>query len=305
MTFLTLILALLLEQWRPLRTGNVLYMAFARYVNQLAQSLNAGQYRDGVISWALAVLPAALIVFVVHMLSRQLSWITVLLWNVAVLYLALGFRQFSHFYTDVAAALRAADPARARAVIARWRGDTAGELTPGEAARVAIELGLLRSHRHVFGVIVWFVLLGAAGAIIYRLAALLHDRWGGARDGDTGAFGLFAARAFELMDWLPLRMTAFSFAVAGDFMGAVECWRSQAQTWRVRSQGILLASAAGALGVKLGGVLHQDSGIEYRPQLGDGDEVDVDSMDAAAGLIWRALVLWLFMVLLVTLARAV
>ena len=107
------------------------------------------------------------------------------------------------------------------------------------------------------------------------------------------------------MDWLPLRMTAFSFAVAGDFMGAVDCWRAQAATWRSREQGIVLASAAGALGVKLGGVLHQDSGIEYRPQLGDGDEVDVDTMDAAAGLIWRALVLWLFLVLLVTLARAV
>jgi len=59
-----------------------------------------------------------LIVFVVHLLSRQLSWIVVLLWNVAVLYIALGFRQFSHFYTDVAAALRAGDIVRARAVIA-------------------------------------------------------------------------------------------------------------------------------------------------------------------------------------------
>ncbi len=305
MTFLALILALLLEQWRPLRTGNVLYMAFARYVNRLAQSLNAGQYRDGAIAWTLAVLPAALITFIVYLLSRQLSWIAVLGWNIVVLYLALGFRQFSHFYTDVAAALRAGDLPRARAVIARWRGDTANELTAGEVARVAIELGLLRSHRHVFGVIVWFVLLGAAGAIIYRLAALLSDRWGSARDGDTGAFGRFAARAFEIMDWLPLRMSAFSFAVAGDFMGAVECWRTQAATWRSRAQGILLAAAAGALGVKLGGVLHQDSGIEYRPQLGDGDDVDVDSMEAAAGLIWRALVLWLFLVLLVTLARAV
>jgi adenosylcobinamide-phosphate synthase len=125
------------------------------------------------------------------------------------------------------------------------------------------------------------------------------------RDADAMTFGLFATRAFEIMDWLPLRLTAFSFAVAGDFMGAVECWRSQAATWRTRTQGILLASAAGALGVKLGGVLHQDSGIEYRPQLGEGEEADVDSMDAAAGLIWRALVLWLFLVLLVTLARAV
>ena len=305
MTFLALILALLLEQWRPLRTGNVLYAAFARYVNRLAQSLNAGQYRDGLISWTLAVIPAAVLTWVVYLLSRQLNWIAVLAWNVVVLYVAFGFRQFSHFYTDAATALRAGDLSRARAVIARWRGDSASELTADEVARVAIELGLLRSHRHVFGVIVWFVLLGAAGAIVYRLAALVSDRWGSARDGDTGAFGLFAARAFAVMDWLPLRLTAFGFAVAGDFMGAVECWRAQAATWRTPQQGILLSAAAGALGVKLGGVLHEDSGIQYRPQLGDGPDADLDTMDAAAGLIWRALVLWLFLVLLVTLARAV
>ena len=297
MTFLALILALLLEQWRPLRAGNFIHAAFARYVDRLAQSLNAGQYRDGAISWALAVLPAALVAFAGYLLSRQLNWLAVLAWNVAILYLALGFRQFSHFYSDVTASLRGGDLPHARAVIARWRGESANELTAGEIARVAIELGLRRSHRHVFGVIFWFVLLGATGAIVYRLAALLADRWGGAREGDQLMFGRFAARAFEIMDWLPLRFSAFSFAVAGDFMGAVECWRTQAATWRSRAQGILLASAAGALGVKLGGVLHQDSGIEYRPQLGDGDEADVDSMDAAAALIWRALVLWVFLVL--------
>ena len=164
MTFLALILALLLEQWRPLRTGNVLYAAFAGYVNRLAQSLNAGQYRDGLISWTLAVIPAAVLTWGVYLLSRQLNWIAVLAWNVVVLYVAFGFRQFSHFYTDAATALRAGDLPRARAVIARWRGDSASELTTDEVARVAIELGLLRSHRHVFGVIVWFVLLGAAGA---------------------------------------------------------------------------------------------------------------------------------------------
>ena len=114
MTFLALILALLAEQWQPLRTGNVLYVAFARYVDRIAQSFNAGQSRDGAISWALAVLPAVLLVIVVHLLSRQLSWIAVLGWNVAVLYLALGFRQFSHFYTDITAALRAGDLAQAK-----------------------------------------------------------------------------------------------------------------------------------------------------------------------------------------------
>ena len=302
MTFLSLVGALLLEQWRPLRTGNRLYVAFARYINRIAQNFNAGQYRDGVISWLLAVVPVALVTLIVYSVSRHLNGLLALAWNVAVLYLALGFRQFSHFYNDVLVALRANDQARAREVLGKWRGESAQALPAGEIARVAIELGLIRSHRHVFGVMAWFVVLGPVGAIGYRLSALLNDRWGAAQDGEAGLFGLFAQRAFMIVDWLPARLTALGFAMTGDFMGAVECWREQAATWRSRSQGIILAAAAGALGVKLGGVLHEDSGIVYRQQLGDGDEADVDYMQAAVGLIWRALVLWLFLILLATIA---
>ena len=302
MTFISLVAALLLEQLRPLRTGNRIYGAFARYVDRLARNLNAGQYRDGVIAWLLAMVPPALITLIVYALCRHLGIVFAVLWNVVVLYLALGFRQFSHFYNDVMQALRNADLARAREALTQWRGESARELSASEAARVAIELGLVRSHRHVFGVMAWFVVLGPVGAIGYRLAALLNDRWGVARDAQTNAYGRFAERAFEVIDWVPVRLTAIGFAFAGDFMGAVECWREHAASWRLRSEGILLAAAAGALGVKLGGVLHQDNGIEYRPQLGDGDEADVDYMQAAVALIWRALVLWWFLILLATIA---
>ena len=304
MTFFSLVAALLLEQLRPLRTGNRLYLAFARYVNRLAHNFNAGNYRDGVISWMLAVVPLALVTLIVYLALHHVNALLALLWNIAVLYLALGFRQFSHFYTEIMAALRADDLPRARGALAAWRGGSAREFTAGETARVAIELGLMRSHRHVFGVIAWFVALGPVGAIGYRLAALLSDRWGATGGADADAYGRFAVRAFEVIDWLPVRLTAIVFAFAGDFMGAVECWREQAALWRARSPGIILAAAAGALGVKLGGVLHQDNGIEYRPQLGDsdGDEADADYMQAAVGLIWRALVLWLFLILLATIA---
>jgi adenosylcobinamide-phosphate synthase len=302
MTFLSVVGALLLEQWRPLRTGNQLYVAFARYVNRIAKNFNAGHYRDGVISWLLAVVPVALVTLAVSIASRHMSGLLALAWNVAVLYLALGFRQFSHFYNNVMVALRAGDLAQARLALGEWRGEPSRELTAGEVARVAIELGLIRSHRHVFGVMAWFIVLGPVGAIGYRLAALLNDRWGEARDREAGGFGVFAQRAFAAIDWLPTRLTAFGFAMTGDFMGAVECWREQAATWRSRSHGIILAAAAGALGVKLGGVLHEDSGIVYRPPIGDGDEADVDYMQAAVGLIWRALVLWLFLILLATVA---
>ena len=302
MTFLSLIGALLLEQWRPLRTGNRLYLAFARYVNRIAQNFNAGQYRDGVISWLVAVVPVALVTLVVYSVSRHVNGLLALAWNMVVLYLALGFRQFSHFYNDIMLALRAGDLTRARDMLGRWRGDSAQELPAGEIARIAIELGLIRSHRNVFGVMAWFAVLGPVGAIGYRLAAMLADRWGGEQGTASDAYGMFARRAFEIIDWLPVRLTAFGFAMAGDFMGAAECWRAQAATWRERSQGIIFAAAAGALGVKLGGVLHEADGIVYRPQLGDGDDADVDYMQAAVGLIWRALVLWLFLILLATIA---
>ncbi len=302
MTFLSLVGALLLEQWQPLRTGNRLHVGFARYVNRIAQNFNAGQYRDGVIFWLLAVVPVALFTLAVYAVSRHVSGLLALAWDIAVLYLALGFRQFSHFYNDIVLALRAGDLLRAREVLGRWRGVSAQEMPAGEVARVAIELGLIRSHRHVFGVMAWFIVLGPAGAISYRLAALLGDRWGGGQDADAVTFGLFARRAFEVIDWLPARLTAFSFAMTGEFMGAVECWREQAASWRSHAQGIILAAAAGALGVKLGGVLHDDSGIVYRPQLGDGDDADIDYMQSAVGLIWRALVLWLFLILLATIA---
>ena len=181
MTFVSLVGALLLEQWQPLRTGNRLYVAFARYVNRIARNFNAGHYRDGVISWLLAVVPVALVTLVVYAVSRHLNGLLALAWNIAVLYLALGFRQFSHFYNDVMMALRAGNLDEAREVLSRWRSEPARELPAGEIARVAIELGLVRSHRHVFGVMAWFIVLGPVGAIGYRLAALLNDRWGSAR----------------------------------------------------------------------------------------------------------------------------
>jgi len=44
--------------------------------------------------------------------------------------------------------------------------------------------------------------------------------------------------------------------------------------------------------------------VHYRPELGTGDAADVDHLQQAVGLIWRALVLWLFLVFLVSLAHA-
>ena len=304
MKFLCLLAALLLEQWWPLPPGNPLRAGFERYANALEQHFNAGQYYHGVIAWSLAVVPVAaatvIIYYALYLVSPPLAWI----WSIAILYLTMGFRQFSHYFTRIIHALREGDIVTARDYAGRWRGQTASEFSPGEVTRVAIELALISSHRHVFGPIVWFIALGPTGAIFYRTAAILSDKWGGRRDAEFGKFGLFAQRVFVWLDWVPARLTAASFAIVGNFEDAIYCWRTQAAAWAGHARGILLASGGGALGVRLGAPLHEAAGVEFRPELGLGDEADVDYMQSAVGLIWRALVLWMFLIFVVTVAHS-
>jgi adenosylcobinamide-phosphate synthase len=304
MTFLSLLAALLLEQLQPLRRGNLIHLWFDRLAAGLDRRFNGGQYRHGAIAWALAVAPILAVTVAVTVALHHFGPLAGLAWNIAVLYLTMGFRQFSRAYAEIQQALRGGDLAAARDLLGNWRGESAAELDAGEIARVAIEQGLMASHRCVFGTLFWFLALGPAGAMLYRVSILLADRWGARNDPESGEFGRFAGRVFGWLDWVPARLTAVSFAVAGDFEDAVYCWRTQAAGWAVRSQGVVLASGAGALGVRLGDTLHQHGSLQFRPELGTGVDAGVDHMESAVGLIWRSLVLWMFLVLLVSLARA-
>jgi adenosylcobinamide-phosphate synthase len=140
--------------------------------------------------------------------------------------------------------------------------------------------------------------------VLYRACARLHDDWGRAEVLELTRFGWFARRAFEVLDWVPARLTATGFAIVGDFEDAVYAWRSQANTWINSSVGTVMASGAGAMGVRLGNPLRLEDGTyEERPELGLGEEPDVPYLDSTVGLIWRALVLWLALIFIVSVVR--
>jgi len=280
------------------------HAAFEHYAAALERQLNAGQFYHGVLAWLLAVLPPVVVTVLVYHLLAAVSPLLAWVWNIVILYLTMGFRQFSHYFREIARALREGDIAAARDYLGRWRGAAAGELTPNEAARVAIELGLMESHRHVFGPIAWFLVLGPAGAVMYRLSAIVAQTWRPQRDAESEEFAVFAQRFFFWYDWMPARLTASSFAIVGNFEDAVYCWRTQAASWTGAGHAILLASGGGALGVRLGDALHQDGGVQFRPELGLGDDADADYMQSTIGLIWRALVLWMFLLFVVTVAHS-
>jgi adenosylcobinamide-phosphate synthase len=304
MKFLALVAALLIEQARPLRQANRVYQWFASYAAAIERHFNGGLYNHGVIGWLLALVPAVAVTIAIYVLLAGASKFFALAWSVAVLYLTMGFRQFSHYFTDIVVALRENRLDPARDDLGRWRGGSAAEFGANEVARVAIEQGLTGAHRHVFGPVAWFIVFGPAGALTYRIAAMLSDQWGARSDAEFGEFGRFAAKVFHWVDWLPVRMTAASFAIVGNFEDAIYCWRTQALSWADRAHGVILAAGGGALGVRLGGSLREQGSAHLRPDMGMGEPADVDYMQSTVGLIWRALVLWMFLLFLVTAANA-
>lgn len=303
MSLSLIVAALLLEQLRPLSHPTVFEHAFDRYADRLAHYFNAGEALHGSIAWVLGLLPWVVVAVVVQDVMTVLSPVLGWAFSAAVLFACIDFKPATQAYAAIGDALRAGELERARELLASWRAEPVANWSENEIARVAIETMLVRAHRDLLAILTWFVVLPApVGAVFYKLCAQMGNKWGRA-DAELGAFGHFASRAFWVVDWVPLRLTAIGFAIAGDLEDALQCWRTQAQAWIDPAAGVILASGAGALGARLGGPMRNEYGVSYRPELGTGDEPDVNYMQSAVGLVWRTLLIWLIVLLLVTLAR--
>ncbi len=305
MSLISLIAVFLIEQIRPLDYRRVIAEPVGTWADFIESRVNAGASRHGLLAWSLAVALPVLLVGALYALLYSVNPLLGWALNVVVLYLTMGFRQFSHHYTEIQLALRLGDLERARQLLAEWQGRSTQGLNSSDIARLSIEGALAASHRHVFAVLLWFVLLpGPCGALLYRLSAVVQERWNGQFD-ESNEFSQFPKWIFSIIDWLPLRATAAAFAVVGDFEDAAYCWRTQPANWPDKDMGIVIASGAGALGVRLGSPVIDAGELSDRAELGLGDEADVDFMQSAVGLVWRATVLWMLLLFLLGLASLV
>ena len=306
MSFLALVAALLLEQWRPLADQRYPSSLLERYTTFLERLFGDAESRQGILAWLAAVVPPLLGTWFVYAIAQRAGSLFALAVNVAVLYLSMGFRRHGRYFSEIQAALKDNDISKARDALSAWRRSDCGDLDREAVARLAIEEALVASHNNFFGIVFWFVLLpGPLGAVLYRFAMFLAHRWSGVPDREAGRLGSFAQRVLAAMDWLPARLTAATFAVVGDFEDAVYCWRAQAASWVNPTHGVVLASGAGALGAKLGMPIRENGEVVERAELGLGDLVDEAHLEITVGLIWRALVAWLIVLLLIALAGAV
>ncbi|MGO4154394.1 CobD/CbiB family protein [Cupriavidus sp. YAF13] len=326
MTFVSVLLALIAEQFRALGRNNPIYDIVRVLAERAEHAFDTGRPRDTALAWFTVVLPLTLTAMVVHYLLASISVALTLAWNVLLLYLTLGFRQFSHFFTDIHEALNRDDLPRARALLHQWTGLETIEMPVTEIVRHTLEAAIVAVHRHVFGVFFWFLVpIGPGGVVLYRIAEYLARHWNIPSTDRSPALGRFAARAFYLLDWIPSRLTSVGFAIVGNFEDAVYAWRNHARKWNDAVNGILLASGGGALGVRLGVPLAEEStavvlrtslagpAVDYAPGMEDdsepeaaapefGVEPNVRTLQSAIGLVWRAVVLWMLLLAMLSLA---
>lgn len=302
MSFFAILVALILEQARPLGPSNPVHTGMRAWARASSRSFDTGTPVHAWVAWGFAVCAPALLAGLVHFgLEAGLGWPLATVWNVAVLYLTLGFRQFSHHFTGIRDALDLGDEAQARERLAAWMRVEIGDLPRTELLRQVLEHSVLAAHRHVFGVLAWYSVgaalgLGPTGAVLYRMADFCSRYWVYRHRAQlqpvSDGLRLAAAQAWRLVDWLPARATALAFAVVGSFEEAIDAWRHHAQRLPDDNDGVIVAASAGAMGVRLG-------------DAETGADAQGEHLRSVVGLVWRTVVVWLVLLALLTLARLI
>ena len=241
MSFLAILAALGLEQWRAFAWRASVERAFVRYARWIEREWNGGTAQHGWFALVVAIAPPVLVVEGVFLAGWLVHPAVGLVLNVVVLYFMMGFRRFSHAVSAIVNAFKANDLAEARRALAAWRGGSVSELTSEDVARLAIERGLVDAYRQVFA----RDLLVRDPARVRRARCSTAPWRCSRRNGDApppgieptpltqarDEFGRPARKLLALLDWIPVRLTALSFAIVGDFEDAVACWRTQAHLW--------------------------------------------------------------------------
>lgn len=169
-----------------------------------------------------------------------------LVFSAGVLLLCLGPRDLAEDVHALLAARAQGDATRASALArALQRGPN-----PGESHRSLLGALFIQSHEKLFGVLLWFFVLGPAGALAYRLASRLPrflDETQPDAPAAQAADGLHAVLA-----WAPGRVTALLYALAGSLDEGLSAWRQllgqPEHAWRRQTWAVLAEVPAAALG---------------------------------------------------------
>ncbi len=288
-----ILIALLADHWlgEPRRYHPL--VGFGHFAAALEQRLNRHQRAYGLLAWALAIVPWVAITWVI---SQHLESWALWLWEVAILYLAIGRKSLYQHSRQVLQALQKEDLVAARQHTAMMVSRDCGQLSSEGCAKATIESVLENGNDSIFGALLWFVLLGAPGVVLYRLSNTLDAMWG-YRTERFEQFGWAAAKIDDGLNYLPARLCAVSYALAGKAHLAFRSWQQDAAKLSSPNGGPVMCAGAGALDVELGGPASYHGTLIQKPEFGGAATVEIRHISVANQLVDRGLSVFLLMLL--------
>jgi AmpE protein len=242
---------------------------------------------------AVLVLPVWLVML---SLGDALFGFPYLIVAVVVLFFSLGPRDIGEEVDEYCAALEAGDEERirstAKALLERE--------VPADTLQRSVEVEqavCVQANNRLFAVVFWFVLLGPLGAWLYRVTDLVRRRavFRVGRAEEDSAASLVVGAASDLhgwLAWIPARLSAIGYAMAGNFDSALAAWRAPApaaaQALHERSDHLLASVGSGALG------------MQATPEEADLARATRGAM-AAKRLVFRTLIIWAAVIAAMTL----
>jgi adenosylcobinamide-phosphate synthase len=262
-------------------------VGYGAIVDRIEKTLNHGneKFCKGVIACTLAVIP---IVFITWLIDQLLGgwWMSIVCG-----YLAIGWQSLRQHGQWVEQALLSGDIDTARTKLSWIVSRDTSSLNEEEISRGCIESLLENGSDAIFAPLFWLAVGGAPAVVLYRLCNTLDAMWG-YRNDRYEQFGKFSARVDDVLNLIPARLTALSYALAGDFMNAMKAWRAQIGQWYSPNAGVVMATGAGALSVSLGGNAIYHGKQKSRPTLGSGPAPATKDLSRALVLIDRCVYLW-------------
>lgn len=148
------------------------------------------------------------------------------------------------------------------------------------------------AEKRLFGVLFWFLLLGPAGALLYRMAVFLAEE-SYARNAGTSDPAL---ALHGIMDWAPSRLLALTFFMTGSYDDAARGWRkSFTSTADLNMRNRMFVILTGTAAMR-----HEVDDTLAHP--GSQEEYDLQWLRVARVLVIRSVIVWVTVIALLTLA---
>jgi AmpE protein len=254
MTLITLLIVLMLEQY--LKVSAVLenelksHKWFPAWRQWLSTKVDITKINDWVVIALIIGTPVAIFYTLADLNFGFIFWVVQLVLAVVVMIYCLGPIEQNPHLKEYFEAVERDDLQGAYHHVSDYLDLKSNHQVPDDInslGRLVTRLILSQSNFRYFGVLMYFVLLGPAGALLYRLAGTFEFS---VRDDEDSPYQEKLKQLRFVLDWLPARLTGFLYTLAGDFTGAMPRFKQFIFTEQSQNELLLEETGLGAIGIK-------------------------------------------------------